>query len=142
MGEWADDAFSRLKLKEGAEYEANQDPALKRRQVISDAPYIWGTLLSFPNDEIKDFSAMRPDHLTATQLGAGVMLSSPDADVRVEFAPENPRVTYTVRAKQTPTPTVKVVLLGQSINSEIPPSRLRSRAEPQAFSSWRIYGTD
>lgn len=54
---------------------------------------------------------MRPDYLSLTPLGTGALLSSPENDVRVEFAPDTPRITYTVKSNQSP---AKVVLPGHS----------------------------
>ena len=104
MGDWADSALSRLRDKEGDEYEKNRDRALKRRQVFSDAPFVWSRLHSKLKEEIDDFSQTRPDYLTSLPVAEGVVLDSPESSIRVVFNPDTPRITYKVQFKpQGPT---------------------------------------
>ena len=99
MADWAYSALSRLKSKEGAEHEANQDRALKRRQVVSDAPHLWSQVYAIFEEEIDTFSQLRPDYLQMVPLNDGVVLASPDCEIQITFKPDTPRITYEAKTR-------------------------------------------
>jgi hypothetical protein len=106
MGNWADEAFERLKSKEGATHDQSQIQAMNRQQVLAEAPILWKMLLSVINSEVAGFSARRPGYLkvfSADMLeGPTLTVKAPDMEFGLTFDQFVPRITSEVISTKDP----------------------------------------
>ncbi|HKO62713.1 MAG TPA: hypothetical protein VJV03_16225 [Pyrinomonadaceae bacterium] len=107
MGNWADDAFNRLKNKEGHEHDKRQVDALHRQQVMAEAPHLWNQLVNTIKMEVAAFSERRPGYLQVFQFdmmeGPSVSVKSPEREFELLFDEPTPRITCVVRSLMNPT---------------------------------------
>lgn len=101
MGEWAEQAFTRLRSYEGAEHERKQHYALTRHQIMGNAPQIWARLASMIKEEVDDFGERRPDYLRVVDFSfmeddPQVQVISPIRFLHLQFDSNSPRLTYKV----------------------------------------------
>lgn len=116
MGEWADDAFDRLKNHEGNEHAENQRQAELRHQIMANAPFLWGKLAGAIAEEIKNFHDLRPDYLKIFDHSRGddafIEVSSPTRLIQIAFNQPSPRITYVVTEERGPTARKETVAEG------------------------------
>ena len=106
MGEWAQDAFRRLKEREGEKHAENQRAALERHQILATAPLAWEKILEEIIEEAEDFDEMRPGHLQwdddRYDQNPSIKVSTDARRLTANFNKDIPQITYRVMQSQGP----------------------------------------
>lgn len=112
MGKWAKEYFEKLKQQEGKDFDRKQTNAIERQQIMAKAPGIWDEVVGQLKEEVEDFQAMRPGHLTIKDELAGtqprITVSTPYRHLQLTFKSDVPQVSYTVWEPQSTGPSIEI----------------------------------
>jgi hypothetical protein len=106
MGNWADEAFNKLKQQEGTEHERKQQQAQTRQHILAKAPTLWDQLVDRISSETNDFNAKRAGFFktesTAMIEGIRLEVRSPTHRIKLTFDDQQPRIDFQLFSLEDP----------------------------------------